>query len=144
MATKTDNSSLFNGVAALIALLLVTAAVLIYMQAGSRDGGPSGNELAALSQAIPSQAARALSGEAAAFEQLDSSVKKVAALRRNDAPGSSSDWQRLESGAAAILAGRRQVEAVRNAADERFSRYARLENVDRHEAKSFNRESHCP
>ncbi len=118
MATKTDNSSLFNGVAALIALLLVTAAVLIYMQAGSREGGPSGNELAALSQAIPSQAARALSGEVAAFEQLDSSTKKVAALRRNNAPGSPSDWQRLESGAAAILAGRSQVEAVRNAADQ--------------------------
>ena len=118
MATKTDNSSLFMGVVALIALLLIAAVVLIFLQAGTREDSPSGNELAALSQAIPSQAARALDGEAAAFEWLDSSIRKVATLRRNGAPGSSSDWQRLESGAAAILDGRSQINAVRNAADQ--------------------------
>jgi len=118
MTTKTDNSSLFIGVAALIALLLIVAVVLIYVQAGARTGSPSANELAALSQAIPSQAARALDGEAAAFDQLDSSIGRVAALRRNGAPGSSSDWQALESGAAAILARQSQLEAVRNASDQ--------------------------
>ena len=67
MATKTDNSSLFIGVAGLIALLLIAAVVLIYLQAGTREDSPSGNELAALSQAIPLQAASALDGVAAAL-----------------------------------------------------------------------------
>lgn len=114
MASKTDNSSKFRTLVAFIALLLIGAAALIYLQAGS---GGSVSQLAALSQAIPTQAARALSGEDGAFEQLDSSIKMVAALRRaGGAPGRSSDWQRLESRAAAILAKRSEVEAVHGAA----------------------------
>jgi hypothetical protein len=77
MATKTDNASTFKIVAGLTAVLLIAAAGLIYLQSGS-DGSSSGSELAALSQAIPSQATRALDGEAGAFDQLDASIKKVA------------------------------------------------------------------
>jgi twitching motility protein PilJ len=57
-----------------------------------------------------------MDGEAGAFEQLDDSVKKVASLRRAGAPGSSSDWQQLESRAAAILAKRSEIEVVQGAA----------------------------
>jgi twitching motility protein PilJ len=114
MASKIDNSSTFRAVAGFAAFLLVAAAALIYLQSGG--GSPSAPKLAALSQAVPAQAARALSGEAGAFEELDSSVKSVASLRRNGAPGSSSDWQQLESRAAAILAKRTEVEAVLAAA----------------------------
>ncbi len=114
MASKTDNSSTFRAVAGFAAFLLVAAAALIYFQSGG--GSPSEPRLAALSQAVPAQAGRALNGEAGAFDELDSHVKSVASLRRSGAPGRPSDWQQLESRAAAILAKRAEVEAVLAAA----------------------------
>ncbi len=110
MAKKTDNASTFKIVAGMGALLLIGAAVLIFLQAGAgKSGAP---ELAALSQAIPSQAQRALNGEDGAFDQLDASIQKVASLRRGVALGRSADWQQLESQASAILAKRPDVEAL--------------------------------
>jgi len=117
MATKTDNASTFKIVAGLAAFLLIAAAALVYLQAGS-GGSSSGPELAALSQAIPSQAERAIRGEDGAFGQLGASIKKVASLRRSGAPGRSSDWQQLESQASAVLARRAEVEAVHAAAGQ--------------------------
>jgi len=114
MASRIDNSSTFRAVAGFAIFLLVAAAALIYSQSGG--GSPSATKLAALSQAVPAEASRALSGEAGAFDALDSSVKSVASLRRNGAPGRLSDWQQLESRAAAILAKRTEVEAVLAAA----------------------------
>ena len=114
MANKTENASAFKTVAALITLCLVGAGALIYLQAGS--GGSSTAELAALSQAIPVQATRALEGAGGALDQLDNSVKRVASLRRAGAPGRSADWQQLESRAAAILAKRAELEALSTAA----------------------------
>ncbi|MBT8110769.1 MAG: methyl-accepting chemotaxis protein [Gammaproteobacteria bacterium] len=116
MAIKTENSSAFRTIASSIAFLLVLAAALIFLQSG-RDGS-SATELAALSQAIPAQASRALAGDSAAFDQLDSSVNKVASLRRGGAPGRSSDWQQLVSRAEAILGKRSDIEAVRGAANQ--------------------------
>ncbi len=96
MASKTKNASTFRLVAAFIAFLLIGAAALIYLQGGS--GSSAAPQLAALSQAIPAQAARALAGEDGAFDQMDSSIKKIAALRRvSVTPGKSSDWRQLES-----------------------------------------------
>lgn len=115
MANKTDNASTFKIVTGLAVFLLLAAAVLIFLQA--TDGGDSSApELAALSQAIPSQAARALDGESGAFDQLDASIRKVASLRRGVLLGRSADWQQLESQASAILAKRGEVEAVNSAA----------------------------
>ncbi len=114
MSSKIDNSSTFRGVAVVAAFLLAGAAALIYFQSGG--GSPSAPKLAALSQAIPMQAARALDGDAGAFDELDSSAKSVAALRRNGAPGRSSDWQKLQSQTDAILAKRAEVETVLSAA----------------------------
>ncbi|MDH3275866.1 MAG: methyl-accepting chemotaxis protein, partial [Gammaproteobacteria bacterium] len=116
MAIKTKNSSTFRTIASLAAFFLILAAALIYLQSG-RDGS-SAAELAALSQAIPTQAADAIAGDEGAFDQLDSSTKKVAALRRSGAPGRASDWQQLETHAAAILARRSEIEAMRNAANQ--------------------------
>jgi twitching motility protein PilJ len=110
MASNIDNSSTFNAVAGFAVFLLLSAAALVYFQSGG--GSPSAPKLAALSQAIPAQAARALGGDVSAFDELDSSVNSVASLRRSGAPGRSTDWQQLESRAAAILAKRPQVEAV--------------------------------
>ncbi len=115
MASNLDNSSTFRLIASFSAFLLVGAAALIYFQSGG--GSPAAPKLAALSQAIPIQAARALSGEAGAFDELDGSIKNVATMRRSGAPGRSSDWQQLESRAAAILARRSEVEAVLGAAE---------------------------
>ena len=79
MAKQTDNASTFKTVAGLTAFLLIAAAALVYLQtsSGSDSNGPV---LAALSQAIPSQAAGALDGEAGAFDKLDASIKRVASL----------------------------------------------------------------
>jgi twitching motility protein PilJ len=115
MASKIDNSSTFRAVAGFAAFLLIGAAALIFLQA---DGGnPATPQLAALSQSIPSQASRALDGDAGAFDELDSSVTKMAALWRAGAPGRSSDWQQLESQASAIVAKRNEVQAVIGAAN---------------------------
>ena len=115
MASKTNNASTFRLVAAFIAFLLISAAALIYLQGGS--GSSAAPQLAALSQAIPAQAARALAGEDGAFDRMDSSIKKIAALRRvSVTPGRSSDWRQLESQAAAIIARRSEIEAANSAA----------------------------
>ena len=115
MASNIDNTSTFRALTGFVAFLLVGAAALIYLQSGG--GSSAAPKLAALSQVIPSQAARALGGESAAFDELDTSVKDVARLRRSGAPGRSSDWQQLESRAAAILARRADVETVAAAAN---------------------------
>ena len=58
--------------------------------------------LAALSQALPGQAARAIEGDTAAFAELDSSVRRISALRGGGAPGRSADWQQLEAQASGL------------------------------------------
>ena len=68
MANKTDNSSVFNSIAAVIAVCLLASAALFYLQAGG--GNSSAAQLAALSQAIPSQAASAIAAEEGAFDKL--------------------------------------------------------------------------
>lgn len=109
MASNIDNSSTFRAAAGFAAFLLVGAAALVYFQSG---GGSSAPRLAALSQAIPAQAARALDGAPGAFDELGQSLNSVATLRRGGAPGRAEDWQQLESRAAAILAKRAEVEAL--------------------------------
>ena len=113
MAKKSEKSSSFNVVAGLIALCLAVTAALTYWQSGNQ--GVATPELAALSQAIPAQAANALNGVDGAFDRLDQSVRKVADLRRSGSPGRASDWQQLESRAAAIVSNRSAAEAVQAA-----------------------------
>jgi twitching motility protein PilJ len=125
MANKTDNASTFKIVAILTAVLLLAAAALVYLQARSA-GGTAESELAALSQAIPSQAAAALDGDEGAFDRLDSSIQTIASLRRGVSVGSSSDWQALESQASAILSKRSELEAVHSAARQMSSDAAAL------------------
>ena len=115
MASNTYNTPTFRAVTVIAVFLLIGAAALIYLQPGG--GNPSAPQLAALSQAIPAQALRALNGDTNAFSELDTSVKTVANLREAGAPGRSSDWQQLVSQAAAILAKQREVEAVLAAAN---------------------------
>ena len=115
MVSNIDNTSSFRGLALLALFLLVAAAALVYLQSGG--GTIASPKLAALSQAIPAQAARAISGDDTAFAELDTSIKDVAALRRNGAPGRSADWQQFDTQAAAILASRSATAAVHVAAN---------------------------
>ena len=111
MAKKTDTTSVFRTVALLIVVSLLSAVALVYLQA--QGGGGSTAELAALSQSMPARTAAALSGRPGSFDTLERSVGRLAELRRSaDVPGSSADWQQLESRASAILARRSAVEAV--------------------------------
>jgi len=113
MANKTDTSTIFRIVATVTAVLLLAAAALTYFQ--SQGGSGQAAELAALSQSIPSQASRAMAGEEGGFDKLDANLKRLAQLRRSAGaavPGSSAQWQQLESSAAAIVAKRDDVEAL--------------------------------
>ncbi len=115
MANKTDTSTMFRIVGLLAVVALLVAAALLYLQGG---GGSSSAELAALSQAVPSQARSAVRGEAGAYDELAGSVTRLAELRRSagpSAPGSSAQWQLLMSRASAILTNRDSVEALHGA-----------------------------
>ncbi|MGI9270923.1 MAG: methyl-accepting chemotaxis protein [Woeseiaceae bacterium] len=112
MANKTDTSTIFRIVGMLAAVLLLAAAALVYLKGG---GGSSSAELAALSQAVPSQAASAVRGTSGAYDELSASVTRLAELRRStgsSAPGSSAEWKALMSAASAILTGREDAEAL--------------------------------
>jgi len=111
MAKKTDTTTLFRIVALLVAVALLAAAGLVYLQP---SGGAAGSaELAALSQAIPVRTANALAGREGAFDALERDLGRMAELRRaSDAPGNAADWQQLESRASAILGRRAAIEAA--------------------------------
>jgi twitching motility protein PilJ len=114
MQSNTDNLSKFKRIALFAALLLIGAAALVYWQAG--DDSATAPKLTALSQSIPALAASALAGENGSFEELESSVARVQQLRRGgSAPGAGADWDRLESLAANIVAGKTDVTAFHNA-----------------------------
>jgi twitching motility protein PilJ len=116
MAKKTDTTPIFRLVALVIAMSLLGAMALVYLQAQS--GGGSSAELAALSQSIPARTADALTGRAGAFDVLERNVGRLAELRRGaGVPGNSADWQQLESRASAILARRTTLEAVSGIGD---------------------------
>jgi len=111
MAKKTDTTNLFRSVALLVAVALLAAAGLVYMQPAGGDTGTV--ELAALSQAIPVRTANALAGRDGAFDTLERDLGRMAQLRRaSRAPGNAADWQELESRASAILGRRAAIEAV--------------------------------
>jgi twitching motility protein PilJ len=117
MAKTTDNATTFRIAAGVAVLFLLLAAAFVYLQAGRGSSG--GQELAALSQAMPGHASRALAGDAGAFDQLDRGLKRIAELRRSaGTPGRSGDWRQLESLAGAILAKRADVEAFAGGASE--------------------------
>jgi len=116
MANNTDTSTIFRIIAVLAAVLLLATGALTYLQ--SSGSNPQAAELAALSQAIPTQAGAALAGADGGFAKLDASVERLAQLRRGAGPGiqgSQAEWQQLESQAAAILAKRSDVETLSEA-----------------------------
>ena len=99
-------------------LLLVVAAALVFLQAGS-GGDDSTAGLAAVSQAMPLAAVAAVDGESGAFDRLVAARDQLQSLRRGVAnlPGSGGDWQRLEQGAEAIIGRRASIDAILGARD---------------------------
>jgi twitching motility protein PilJ len=117
MANKSTSSSPFRVLALLLALILIAAASIGYMQTGRSSGSGSGAaELAALSQAIPRYAAAAVSGEAGAMARLETSVKRLAELQSAAAssgqPGAAGTWRELDQQARAILQRRGEIETI--------------------------------
>ena len=115
MDNTTDTSSIFRIVSIIMALMLIVASALVFLQA---TGGASSAELAALSQSLPQRASAALNGTGGGFAVFDASVKKIVELRRAAGPavpGSSGDWREFESSAAGILAKRSEIEALHEA-----------------------------
>jgi twitching motility protein PilJ len=115
MANKTDTSSIFRSVAAVVVGLLILAAALTFLQASA--GSPA-TEMAALSQSLPQRSSDALAGTESEFAAFDRDSKRLANLRVSAGPatpGSSSDWRALDAAAAAILSKQDGIVAMNNA-----------------------------
>ena len=110
MADKTHTSTAFRIVALVIALALIAAGGLVFLQSGS---SPS-TALAAISQALPKQANDALMGEGGGFPALQDSVTQLDELGGVGA-GSTADWRELSTRAESILGRRTDVEALNTA-----------------------------
>ena len=117
MAQKTDKSSAFTVLTATIAVMIIVAAGILFLQArGASDATRS--DFAALSQAIPLHASNALAGDAQGFTRLDADLKRLAQLRRSTSlgmPGGDEAWDRMSQQATAILEKRSDVQAVNEA-----------------------------
>ena len=115
---RSNQSSLFTVLAALMALALVASAVIAYidMAGGPGDGAGSG-ALAAVSQSIPLHANNAINGVPNSFDRLDAELQKLAGLRSSTGvPGAAAQWDNLQRHASSILAKRADFEAIAAAA----------------------------
>ena len=110
MADKTHTSTAFRIVALAIALALIAAGGLVFLQSGA---SPS-TALAAISQALPKQANDALLGEDGGFPALADSVSRLDELGGVGA-GSTADWRELSTRAESILGRRTDIEALNTA-----------------------------
>ncbi|MDJ0908440.1 MAG: methyl-accepting chemotaxis protein [Woeseiaceae bacterium] len=110
MADKTNTSTAFRIVALVIALALIAAGGLVFLQSGA---SPS-TALAAISQALPKQANDALMGEGGGFPALADSVSQLDELGGVGA-GSTADWRELSTRAESILGRRTDIEALNTA-----------------------------
>jgi twitching motility protein PilJ len=119
MAKKIEHSSAFTLLALTTAIVLLGAAVVLYLQSDSGVEGESPtHELAALSQAVPLHAANAVAGDERAFARLESSLSRLTALKEgmSELPGGAEQWRNLEQHARAILANRSDIEEIIQAA----------------------------
>jgi len=121
MAMTTGKTSSFTILASLLAVSLLAAAGVMYLQSadGGGDGGPV-PALAALSQAMPLHASAAVHGDPAGFDRLQEDVQRLSGLSSGGSslslPGGAGPWGDLEQHARAILAKRADVTAIADAA----------------------------
>lgn len=117
MANKSKSFSTYTIIASLLAVFLVVAAAVVYLQAGrGESSGSDVAELAALSQAIPRHASDVINGDAGALLRLAQSVNRLSALREGASlsglPGGAGAWRDLEQHARAILEKRADIETI--------------------------------
>jgi twitching motility protein PilJ len=135
MAKKSGNTSTFTLLALLTAILLLTAAIVLYLQSGeSVDGVSTTHEVAALSQAVPLHAANAVAGDERAFGRLESALSRLTRLRAetSELPGDAVQWTNLEQHARAVLANRNDIERIIEATryvDERMPQLLEASNA---------------
>ena len=114
MASNTDQSSVFTVLASALAVSLIAAAGISYLQSGNDAGSDSSSPaLAAISQAVPLHAQAALRGEPGGFESLQSDLNRLASIGDG---ASGAAWDELERHARAILERQNDVESVTGAA----------------------------
>ncbi|NOX69572.1 MAG: methyl-accepting chemotaxis protein [Gammaproteobacteria bacterium] len=115
MAENSKNSSTFTVVTALLAILILAAAALMYLQPGKSDGGDARQlMLAALAQGIPLHASEAIAGGAAEFERLEADLNALRPLRGLTS-GARQHWDQLTQGANAIVERRASLQAINSA-----------------------------
>jgi twitching motility protein PilJ len=115
MAKTTDTSTVFRILTIITVFALLVAAALVFL--GAPRSAPFNPELAALSQAIPGRAERALAGAKGGYAALDASLRRLSEVRRGGAavPGNADDWAKLEADASTILAAREPVQVLQAA-----------------------------
>jgi twitching motility protein PilJ len=131
MAKITDKSSAFTMLASALAVSLIAAAAVLFLQSGNSSNLDSNAPvLAAVSQALPLQAASALAGEPEGFDRLEASIDRLARLRKNTAslglPGGASAWDDLMRNASSIAGHRADVEVITGAARQVNERMPKL------------------
>ena len=112
MSSNPDKSAAFTALAAALAVSLLAAAGILYLNSMSGGGAANGNSaaLAAISQSIPRHAVAALNGDADAFNRLQSDVDRLNQLGTGGAPGDS-----LLQNAGTVLGQRSVVETITGA-----------------------------
>jgi twitching motility protein PilJ len=128
MATNTGKSSAFTALAAALAVALVSAAGVLYLQPDSTGAaGVSNAASVAVSQSAPRHAMAAANGIDRGFADLAADIDRLAGLRgAGTLPGDPSAWVELERHARAVLETRSDVEAVTAAAQLMNERVPRL------------------
>ena len=100
--------------AAALAVSLLAAAGILYLNSMSGGGAANGNSaaLAAISQSLPRHAVAALAGDTVAFDRLQSDVDRLNEL----GTGGADAWDGLLQGATSVLGQRESIETITGAA----------------------------
>lgn len=116
MAENSKNASTFKVITAILVVLILAAAALMYLQPGKGDGVDASQlTLAVLSQGIPLHANDALAGGASGFQRLEADLNELRSLRGSTS-GARKQWDQLSRGANAVLERRASLQAIHNAA----------------------------
>jgi len=113
MSSNSDKSTTFTLLAAALAVSLLAAAGILYLNSTSGGGAANANSaaLAAISQSIPRHASAALNGDPDAFDRLQSDVAR---LEQTGTGGAA--WAGLREHAGSIIGQRSTIESITSAA----------------------------
>ena len=119
MADTSKKASTFTYATAILAVLIMAASGVMYLQSGRSDGADTSQlALAAMSQGIVLHARDALAGESNGFQRLQTDLGELRSLQQSSPAqqGSRQLWDQLEQHADAILERREALEAIITAA----------------------------